>query len=53
MGRRLAAVALVAGGAFALLPVTTASAYCSPLLLQLTGYCTVCEIVTPDQPCPR
>lgn len=53
MRRRLTAVALVAGAAFTMLPSTPASAYCIPLLRTATGHCTVCEIVTPDRPCPR
>jgi len=49
---RLAVGALVAGTAFALLPATSATAYCDLRLYELTGYCSVCEIVRPPSKCP-
>ena len=52
MRKTLSVALLVTGLAAAVLPVSSASAYCDPLLLRLTGRCTnACEIVNPGGPC--
>lgn len=53
MRKSLSIAALVAGVAAGVLPVSSASANCDPVLLKVTGRCTnLCRIVNPSGPCP-
>lgn len=54
MRKVLSVAALVAGLGAGVLPVQSASAYCDPVLYEVTGSCTnVCKILFPGRPCPQ